>query len=285
MARVFSITAASSTITLDDKGHGEIAFTVANASGRPLRGRGILVPQDPSQKGWLTLAGEPERDFPAGGVLQFSVRVGAPAGSKPGNYTFRLDALSVQNPDEDYAQGATVAFTVREAKKKKPFPWWIVAVAAVVLVAGGITTWLLLRKPQPTSPQAPVTVPETKPQPTSNPTQAKADTLKSGQQLSPGQSIASQKGQFTFILQTDGNLVLYRGTTALWSTRTNGKPVHVAAMQGDGNLVLYDAQQHPMWASGTNGHPGAFLTVQDDGNVVIYTGTKAIWATNTVSSK
>jgi beta-lactam-binding protein with PASTA domain len=145
MARVFTITAPSSTVGLDAKGQGEIAFTVSNASGRPLRGRAILVPQDPGQKGWLTLAGEPERDFPAGGVQQFTVRVAALPGSKEGQYTFRLDAFSVQNPDEDYAQGATVAFTVAK-QKPKAFPWWIVAVAAaLILVVGGITAWLILR--------------------------------------------------------------------------------------------------------------------------------------------
>lgn len=105
-------------------------------------------------------------------------------------------------------------------------------------------------------------------------------------QLSPGQSLTSANGRYTLTLQTDGNLVLYRGTTALWSTKTSGKPVSQAAMQADGNLVLYDAQGHPLWYSGTNGHPGAFLVVQDDGNVVLYVGsgalTVAIWATNTV---
>jgi beta-lactam-binding protein with PASTA domain len=144
MARVFNITAPTSTIALDGQGRGEIAFTVANASGRPLRGRAVLVPQDSSQKGWLTIAGEAERDFPAGGVQQFSVQVAAPAGSKPGNYTLRLDAFSVQNPDEDYAQGATVAFTVPMPKNGHHFPWWIVAVAGVLIIAG-VTTWLLLR--------------------------------------------------------------------------------------------------------------------------------------------
>jgi len=145
MARVFNITAPSSTIPLDAHGRGEIAFTVANASGRPLRGRAVVMPQDPSQKAWLTLAGNAERDFPSGGVEQFSVQVAPPAGSKPGDYSFRLDAFSVQNPDEDYAQGATVAFTVPETKKPKPFPWWIVAVAAAVLIIAGVTTWLLLK--------------------------------------------------------------------------------------------------------------------------------------------
>lgn len=110
------------------------------------------------------------------------------------------------------------------------------------------------------------------------------NALNSGQQLSPGQSIASQNGQFTLTLQTDGNLVLYRGPTPLWNTATNGQPVKVATMQADGNFVLYDAAQHPIWASGTNGHPGASLTVQDDGNAVIYVGATPLWATNTLAS-
>jgi len=145
MAKVFDVTAPSSTITLDAEGRGTVAFTIANASGRPLRGRAAIVPQDPSQKAWLKLVGEPERDFAAAGTQQLSVEVAAPAGTKPGTYTFRVDAISVQNPDEDFAQGPTIAFTVRERKARKPFPWWILIVAAVLLIGGGITLWLLLR--------------------------------------------------------------------------------------------------------------------------------------------
>ncbi|MHA5054766.1 hypothetical protein [Streptomyces sp. SD15] len=54
-------------------------------------------------------------------------------------------------------------------------------------------------------------------------------------------------------------------------------------MQGDGNLVIYDAGAQPIWASQTFDNPGSHLIVQGDGNVVIYRpdGTP-IWATNTV---
>ena len=137
MARVFTITAPSSTIHLDAKGRGELAFTVANASGRRLRGRAVLVAQHPSQKAWLTLTPEVERDFNPGGLHQFTVHVVIPAGSAEGNYTFRLDAFSVHNPDEDYSQGPTVAFTVARQKEPKHFTWWLVAAAAMLLVVGG----------------------------------------------------------------------------------------------------------------------------------------------------
>lgn len=50
---------------------------------------------------------------------------------------------------------------------------------------------------------------------------------------------------------------------------------------GIGNLVIYDAQGRARWSSGTHGHPNGFLAIQGDGNIVIYDGGRAIWATNT----
>jgi hypothetical protein len=65
----------------------------------------------------------------------------------------------------------------------------------------------------------------------------------------------------------------------VWSTGTNGTGASIAAMQGDGNLVLYAGS--PVWSSQTFGHPGAALAVQSDGNVVIYGGGQALWASGT----
>lgn len=108
-------------------------------------------------------------------------------------------------------------------------------------------------------------------------------TLIAGQQLTPGQRLNSDYGLYTLTLQADGNFVLYRRGFPLWATNTQGKPVAKAVMQNDGNLVLYDSQQHPLWNSGTAGHPRAYLAVQDDGNVVIYDGDAPIWQTATHS--
>lgn len=41
-------------------------------------------------------------------------------------------------------------------------------------------------------------------------------------------------------------------------------------MQGDGNLVVYDAMTAPIWSSNTWQDAGSRLIVQNDGNVVIY---------------
>lgn len=93
--------------------------------------------------------------------------------------------------------------------------------------------------------------------------------LVAGEKLLPGQEIRSADGRFRLTLQTDGNLVLYgpKGK-ALWSTRTNGKPVTMAVMQDDGNFVLYNGGT-AVWHTRTHGNPGARLVVDDAGNVVI----------------
>ena len=107
--------------------------------------------------------------------------------------------------------------------------------------------------------------------------------LRPGQVLGRGASIASTNGAYSFVMQDDGNLVLYRsGGPALWATGTDGISVRHAVMQDDGNLVLYDYANRPRWASNTHGNPGSFLEVQCDGNVVVYKPHVAIWATNTV---
>ncbi len=112
---------------------------------------------------------------------------------------------------------------------------------------------------------------------------ALAQTLSPGQTLERGQGIYSENRRYYFVMQDDGNLVLYMaGGHALWATGTDGVSVRHAVMQGDGNLVLYDYANKPRWASGTDGQPGSYLVVQNDGNVVLYRPIVPIWATNTV---
>ena len=55
-------------------------------------------------------------------------------------------------------------------------------------------------------------------------------------------------------------------------------------VQGDGNLVLYDANSTALWNSGTNGQGVApyRLVLQDDHNLVLYDGNdQPLWSTNT----
>lgn len=100
--------------------------------------------------------------------------------------------------------------------------------------------------------------------------------LPSGYALRTDQFVRSRDGRFKLFQQKDGNLVLRRGTEAVWASETSGTGVFTT-MQKDGNLVIRNSAGTPLWSSGT-ASPGALLAVQNDGNVVIYSKAgKAIW--------
>ncbi|TXH77429.1 MAG: peptidase S8, partial [Lysobacteraceae bacterium] len=106
--------------------------------------------------------------------------------------------------------------------------------------------------------------------------------MASGTSLPTGGSVTSCDGRFTFVIQGDGNLVLYQaGVGALWANHVYGSG-HTLHMQGDGNLVVYNNIGQARWHTVTYGNPGAFLAVQNDGNVVVYSAAgRPLWASNT----
>ena len=83
-------------------------------------------------------------------------------------------------------------------------------------------------------------------------------------------------GQYFFILQADGNLVLYKNGGAIWNSGTASKGVTAAWMQNDGNFTLDTANETAVWSANTQGNPNAFFAFQPDGNLVVYTPTP-IW--------
>ncbi|BAP56889.1 D-mannose binding lectin family protein [Thioploca ingrica] len=107
------------------------------------------------------------------------------------------------------------------------------------------------------------------------------DTLRPGEWLVKGQSLSSNNGYYSFIMQSDGNLVLYVGSRPLWSSGTYGQQVTGAVMQTDGNLVIYSPQWRALWNSGTWGNSGSYLVLQNDGNAVIYKPNCPLWSTKT----
>jgi chitodextrinase/murein DD-endopeptidase MepM/ murein hydrolase activator NlpD len=100
--------------------------------------------------------------------------------------------------------------------------------------------------------------------------------LSSGETLQPNQELISPNGTYRLVMQYDGNLVEYQGSTPLWASNTAGDNGATVTMQGDGNLVIY-LNGVPKWASNTAGFPGDSLALQDDSNLVIYQGSHALW--------
>jgi hypothetical protein len=153
MASVFAVTTATTDLEATS-GAATAVFVVTNATARPLRGIAKIKPLEKTQAEWLKVDGETERDFPAGGTHQFTVTFNRPKPPAPPGvplpaetFPFRFDAVSAVNPDEDFTEGPVVTVKIPEQKvaAQKSFPWWIIPLAAVLLIVIGVVTWLLLR--------------------------------------------------------------------------------------------------------------------------------------------
>jgi hypothetical protein len=149
MPRSFAITTSEPSLKLSPQGRGELTFTVSNTVGQPVRVRTLIEPEGQVPRDWFTLVGDAERDLAPDGTQSYAVRLSVPPGTPEGQHAFHLLVTNVANPDEQFAIGPSVAFQVQRPAPvaRKKFPWWIVAVAAGVLLitAGAITAGVLLR--------------------------------------------------------------------------------------------------------------------------------------------
>lgn len=152
MPGAFTITTATNTVTLGPDRQGEATFVVTNVSGRPMQGRALLEwqPRATDKGGWATVQGDAERVFPIAGTQQFTVKFTLPPSAPVGQHILRLDMQDVSSPD-DVVQGQSVTLQVAAPPPVKPFPWWVVIVAAVILL-GGLGAYLLLGNRQATVP-------------------------------------------------------------------------------------------------------------------------------------
>lgn len=101
--------------------------------------------------------------------------------------------------------------------------------------------------------------------------QEQAMKLRSGQRLNANQSRTSINGEYQFLQQEDGNLVMRRTDSGkvLWNSGTVGNPGAYTQMMPNGNLVTYDKAGNSLFFTATGGHNGAELHVNNDGNAGI----------------
>ena len=111
--------------------------------------------------------------------------------------------------------------------------------------------------------------------------------LNAGDQLLINDYIASTDKQFFLIMQSDGNLVIYKGSgpsdnsgVAVWSSKTSGSTGQTfTQMQRDGNLVIYkgtpEEPKAPLWSTNTGGKAsGDYVAVLGDAGIIkLFQGT------------
>lgn len=112
--------------------------------------------------------------------------------------------------------------------------------------------------------------------------------LNKGSKLKSCDALLSKDQIHIFVLQSDGNLVLYNTINGrvLWASDTvsgynNTKKLPFSFIyQGDSNLVLYDANGSVVWSTGTENKANTtMLELGNDGNLVLRENDKIIWCT------
>lgn len=96
--------------------------------------------------------------------------------------------------------------------------------------------------------------------------------------LKAGSSATSPNGAFLLAMQGDGNLVVYNRSAGapVWWSGTSGAAAHLEA-QADGNVVIYSGSGRVLWQLGIHS-PGDHLFLRDDGGLqVADSGRRVLW--------
>ena len=147
----FTVTAAGQRVNLGISGGAQASFTVTNTSTQALRARMMTKPGDSASPDWFSIVGESVREVAPNEDEQVLVQLSVPPTAPAGAYSFRLDAVSAVDPDEDFTEGPSVEFDVEgQPPPKKGFPWvpwWILAIVGgvVLLIIIAVIVFLLVR--------------------------------------------------------------------------------------------------------------------------------------------
>jgi hypothetical protein len=144
---------------------GALTLTVRNQTQRARTARITIELEGAAKPAWFVFDGasptnarEIERDFDPKGNATIRVNISVPLGEAPGTHVFRVRATAEDDPDNDFTVGPNVAVDVVSWAVAPPpppskFPWWAIAIAAVlVLAVGGAVIYLIVRPAGPVVP-------------------------------------------------------------------------------------------------------------------------------------
>jgi serine/threonine-protein kinase len=172
MGSIVNVNPKLDRVSAQPGGRVAFSFSVVNTSARPLKIGAKVIAEGMTETAWFSVLGDGERRLGADDLDQFDVEASLPAGLAPGNYRFKLLVYSTDDPGEDFDESPSVVASVIAApaaekpaqtaptppQPQKPFPWWIVAVAGVVVVVIGVLAFVFWPAPEPAQPVEPQTV-------------------------------------------------------------------------------------------------------------------------------
>jgi hypothetical protein len=105
-----------------------------------------------------------------------------------------------------------------------------------------------------------------------------ASSLGVGKTLTAGKDLESANGHYKLDMLTDGDLVEYEGSKALWATSTSGTQVH-ATLESDGDLIVVSHSNAVLWQSGITGTKAAYeLSLENNATLAVAFGKSVLWA-------
>lgn len=121
MPNHYEISPADDTLALHD-GKGSASVAVRYVGDRSVEARASARPMEGADQAWLSVASPQQRNMRPGQTQTFQVTVAVPPGTPPGRYGWRLDVVSVANPDEEYDRGPLVTFEVEQTEERQSAP-------------------------------------------------------------------------------------------------------------------------------------------------------------------
>ena len=123
---------------------GTATYIITNKTVNRLEGRVKIVPLNNSMGDWFSIDNlDMERTYAPNETYNVVVIISVPSSVSAGTYQFRLDAFSVDNPEDDYTEGQIVEFEVSQIIEKK-VNWLLPLIIGVVLLMIAIVTFSIL---------------------------------------------------------------------------------------------------------------------------------------------
>ncbi len=147
MSKPVEITLPERTFVCDENSKASVIFTVTNIIDDNVDLAASINVEDNDatkmQPEWLEIKLDSNWSLDAKATEEVTVNVTIPDDQPLGDYRFKLTVYSKENPGDDFTTSEMICvkkqkIVEKQVEIKKGFPWWMLAVAALFIVVGGV---------------------------------------------------------------------------------------------------------------------------------------------------
>jgi len=220
MTTEWAVSSLADKFTLDADNAGELKFTVTNPGEVADTVVFDVIPGEGAQRAWFDVLPEPQKAVGGGDSVEFLVKLKVPAGIPPGRSDMTGLAYSANTaPEESSRTSGRVAFEWKPKEKPKPIWPWIAAAVVMILLVGGVATWLLTSgdEPKPKASGSPSASPSLSPSPSASPSPVQpVNILLEAESLVPSAKVSKKVTTTTVVVQPNCCSLIWSGNSQLW---------------------------------------------------------------------